>query len=603
MLEPTTPFPEKSLRRRKIINAKILIKSLIYAFAIFGLLFIIFLLSIIGLLRQEAGTTTAVPSSAVLNINFNDDYSEIRKDNLLTEISESRSMAFYDLIKAINVAAIDERVKAIFGNVSISGLGIAQIQDLRRAIKTFQESGKKAYMFSNGFGPLGQGTSEYYLASSFDEIYMQPNSEAGITGVSMEVPFIRSLLNRLGINPEFYTRYEYKTAAASLTEDKMPLQFKQQLESLGGSIFDQFIADVSDARGINPGELKKLVNQAPLSAEEALQAKLIDGIGYQQDVLEKLTKEYDAKEVSVADYVSNFRQNEASKQVAFLVVDGTINDGKSIDNPLSGEMVAGSETVVKQLREIAENKHVKALVLRVNSPGGSYTASNEIWHALNKFKADKQIPIIVSMGNYAASGGYFVALAGDKIVAAPSTVTGSIGVLGGKLVFKDLWSKLDINWSGVKFGRNAGILSINQNFSEKEKELFNKSLDRIYKDFTLKVSEARNLSLEEVDRLARGRVWSGEEAYQNKLVDEVGGINQALKLAKELGNIGDKERYSITYYPKPKTLQEKIMEVVKSSPSVSIKEFKAQLGLENEAFSVLQRLQYNLALPPFLMNI
>lgn len=603
MKEPTTPFPAKTLHRRKIINARILMKSLIYAFAIFGLLFIIFMLSIIGLLRQETGVSTVVPASAVLSINFNNDYSEIRKDNLLTEISESQNLAFYDLVKAINVAAIDERIKVILGNISVSHLGMAQIQDLRRAIKIFRDSGKKAYMFSNGFGPLGQGTSEYYLAAGFDEIYMQPNSEVGITGVAMEVPFIRKLLTRIGVTPEFYSRYEYKTAAASLTESKMSVPFRQQLKNLGSSIFKQFIIDVSYDRSIDKDILKDLVNTAPLSAEDALENKLIDGLSYRQSLLEKLEKDYDAKEINVADYVSNFRRSEASKQVAFLVMDGTINDGKSIDNPLSGETIVGSETVVKQLKEIGDNKRVKALVVRVNSPGGSYTASSEIWNALMQFKNNKKIPVVISMGDYAASGGYFVALAGDKIVAAPSTITGSIGVLGGKMVLKELWTKLDINWDGIKFGQNAGILSVNSSFSEQEKMIFNKSLDRIYKDFTLKVSLMRKLSLTEIDKLARGRVWTGAEAYEHKLVDEVGGLNQALKLAKELGGIENKETYSITYYPKPKTLQEKIMEVMKSSPSVSINRLKAQLGLENEAFSVLQRLQYNLALPPFLMNI
>ena len=603
MVEVSTPFPERKLRRKKVINTKILIKSLVYAFAIFGLLFIIFLLSIIGLLRQETGAPAAVPSSAILTIDFDDDYSEVRKDNLLTEISETRSIAFYDLIKAINVAAIDKRIKVLVANIGISNLGIAQIQDLRKAIKGFRKTGKKAYMFSNGFGPLGQGTSEYYLAGSFDKIYMQPNSEVGITGIAIEVPFARQFLNKIGVFPEFYSRYEYKTAAASLTDAQMSVPFRRQLEDLGKSIFNQFISDISSDRNIEESVLRNLVNQAPLSAETALKNKLIDDVVYRQDLFNQLTKEYHAEEISVGDYISNFSRAKASKQIAFLVIDGTINDGKSIDNPVSGETVVGSETVVSQLEEIGKNSKIKALVVRVNSPGGSYIASKEIWHALNKLKSDKKIPIIVSMGDYAASGGYFVALAGDKIVAAPSTVTGSIGVLGGKLVFKDLWKKLDINWSEVDFGSNAGILSVNRTFSNQEKNIFNKSLDAIYEDFTLTVSQERNIPFDRVKNLAKGRVWSGEDAYKFKLIDDIGGIDKSLELAKELAAIASDEKYSIVYYPKPKTLQEKIMEVIKSSPSVSINQLKAQLGLENDAFSVLQRLKYNLALPPFIMNI
>lgn len=603
MPEITTPFPELRSKRKRILHTKILVKSVVYAFAIFGVLFILFLLAILGMLRQEAGMSATVPGRAVLTINFNQSFGEVRNDNLLTEISEESLLSFYDLIKAINVAAMDKRIHFLVGNISVSDLGLAQIQDLRQAIYNFRASGKKAYMTSSGFGALGQGTSEYYLASAFDEIWMQPNSEVGITGLSMEVPFVRALANKVGITPEFYSRYEFKTAADSLTQTQMSAPYRSELEKLGKSIMDTFLNDVSKERGFVGRQLQDLVNQAPLDAEISLQKGLIDRIGYRQELLQNLKQQHQVDEISVENYVLNFSQPKTNKKIAFLVLEGTIAEGKSIDNPLQSEKIVGAETVLKQLEEIAQDKSVKALVLRVNSPGGSYAASQEIWYALKKFKEEKKVPLIVSMGDYAASGGYFISLAGDKIVAEPSSITGSIGVLGGKLVFKDLWAKIDIHWDGVKFGENADILSVNKTFSESEKNIFNKSLDRIYEDFTLKVSEAREIPLEKMNLLARGRVWSGADAVQNGLVDEIGGINQALGLAKKMADIKENEKCAILYYPKAKTLQEKIMEVIQSSPSVAANKVKSDFGLDIKGLIVLKRLKYDLALPPFVLNM
>ena len=246
---------------------------------------------------------------------------------------------------------------------------------------------------------------------------------------------------------------------------------------------------------------------------------------------------------------------------------------------------------------------MKAVVVRVNSPGGSYTAANEMWNALDNLKKKKKLPIVVSMSDYAASGGYFVALAGDKIIAESSTLTGSIGVLGGKFVLKDLWKKLNVNWGNIKFGDNAGVLSVNQKFSPAEKRAFNASLDRVYKDFTQKVSDARGISLKELDKLARGRVWTGSQAQAKGLVDEIGGIDKAVAWAKKLANIAPKSSFSILYYPKPKTLQEKLAEFMGMEPKIAVNKMISQMGLDIQSVNVLQRLKYDTVLPPFKLNM
>ncbi len=605
MTDFKAPFPEvKKKNKRKIFAARLLLKSLIYSFAIFGILFIMLLLVVLGLIRQDSGGVVLVPKSALLTINFDHDYPETRGDDIVAEVTGAQPQTFLDLITAINVAGADKRVKALAATVSTSSLGLAQIQDLRNTIQAFRATGKKAYLFSSGFGSFGRGTKEYYLASVFDEIAVAPHSEVGITGVSLEVPFFRKVLDKIGVKPEFYSRYEYKTAMASMTDFQMSKPYREELTRLGGSIFGQFIKDTSSARKISESELKKQVNLAPLTSESALGAKLVDKIVYRQDWLKNLKKEYKAKTIDVYDYAANIQTyGRGVPAVAFLVIDGVIAEGESYANSLRDEVVIGSETVLQQLEEIAEDKEVKALIVRVNSPGGGYNAANEIWHGLEQLKENKKIPVIISMGDYAASGGYFVALAGDKIIAEPSTITGSIGVLGGKMVFQELWKKLGVNWNNIKFGDNAGILSFNTAFSNNEKSIFNKSLDSVYEDFTLKVSKARNINMKELNKLARGRVWTGEGAYKNKLVDELGGIDLALSEAQKAAGLKPEDRFRIAYYPKEKTLQEKIQQLVNGSRGIYMRKVLSDFEAELEQLKLLSRLRYDAVLPPLQINM
>lgn len=604
MSEFDTPYPVVKKNKKKILATKILLKSLIYSFAIFGILFILLLLVVISMLRQESGVVTIMPKKAILTIDFDENYTEMRNDDLWAEVTNEQSMTFFDLIKAINIAAADERVKVIVANVGNTNLGLAQIQDLRQAIKLFRSTGKKAYLHSNGFGSFGQGTKEYYLAAAFDEIWMQPNTEVGITGVAIEVPFFRNVLDKIGVTPEFYSRYEYKTAMASIMDKKMSAPYKEEITRLGASIFNQFVGEIAQDRKITTGDLKKLINNAPIMSEKALENKLIDKIAYKQDLFEQVKNDTKARVIDAKGYNSNIKTfTKGVPTIAYMVIEGVIAEGESYNNPLRDEVISGSKTVVEQIQQIQKDGGVKGLILRINSPGGGYAASNEIWYAIKQLKEKKKIPVVVSMGDYAASGGYFIALAGDTIVAEPSTITGSIGVLGGKIVLEKLWKKLGVDWSGVNFGKNSGILSANRNFSKSEKEIFNKSLDAVYKDFTLKVSESRKIDLEQVDKLARGRVWTGEGAYKNKLVDLMGGVETAIaKLQQDIG-MKPGERYKIDVYPREKTLQEKIQQLMNSGKGVYARQILNELNIDIEGINLLQRLQYDAVLPPFKIEL
>lgn len=601
MTEFDSPFPSVDIKKnkKKILAARILLKSLIYSFAIFGILFILLLIVVISMLKPQSAQIIPVPDQAVLSINFDDNYSETRSDDLLAEVTGVRSQTFLDLIKAINIAAGDDRIKAISATVSNTGLGLAQIQDLRDAVFQFRKSGKKAYLFSGSFGSFGQGTRAYYLATAFDEIWMQPNAEAGITGLALEVPFFKKVLDKIGVTPEFYQRYEYKTAMASLTEEKMSDAYRSELNRLGKDIFGRIVSDIASARKTDEQKVVRLINQAPLSAKEALEAGLIDRIGFRQDLTDELKAATGAEYVDVMSYAASLKSfGKSVPAVAFMTIDGVIAEGPSYRSPVRDEAITGADTVLADIEQIVEDDGVKALVLRINSPGGSYGASNEIWYALKQLKLQKKIPIVVSMGDYAASGGYFVALSGDYIMVEPSTITGSIGVLGGKMVLEGLWKKLGVSWERISFGENAGILSSNQKFSKSEKNIFNKSLDRVYEDFTLKVSEARKINLKEMDKLARGRVWTGEGAVENGLADGLGGIEAAVAKAQELAEMKPGEKFRLVYYPREKSFQEKIQLLINSGKGIYVKRMLSEAGIETETYEGLRRLRFDAVLPP-----
>lgn len=594
-------FPKLKLSQNHRIVFKKILKHTVYVLAVIGGLALVLLLQLGRILGgQQSISVQDVPQNAIITLDLNASFPETPKDSLLAEIDET-PMTYFELIKNLNIAVLDDNVKALIAKVNTTKLGLAQIQNLRRVISRFRAQGKAAYIYSSGMGNLGQGTDEYYLASAFGRIYMQPHSDIGITGIYIEVPFIAETLRKLGLAAEFYTRYEYKNAAASLTDSHFSAAYKQQMTILGRSVYNTLKDESAAERKISPSAMAELINQAPLSAEEALQYKLIDGIAYYDDLVKEVENHMKGKTIRLEDYAANFESKQQKlPAIAYLTLDGTIVDGESSDSPLSGEITVGADTIIKNIQTIARNKKVKALILRINSPGGSYTASDAIRHELVKLK--QKMPVIISMGDYAASGGYFIALAGDKIIAEPLTLTGSIGVLGGKIAANGLWKKLGVNWGQIQFGKNAGILSLNHKFSAGEKAAFNKSLNNIYQDFTQKVSAARKIPLKQLDKLARGRVWLGADAVQNGLIDMLGDIDTALLEAKNLANITPTEKFDILVYPKAKTLAEKINDLLRRSPQISINRLASKIGLDIQDINMLQHLQYDSIIAPFTIK-
>ncbi len=546
--------------------------------------------------RQRGG----IADNSVLVVNFADNFTESQDIDLLAELQNKQSMKVRTLTTAIELAAQDKRITTLVALINTSNLDFAQIQDISRSVRIFNQTGKKSYAFSQGFGMLGQGNREYYLASFFDKIYMQPHTEIGLTGIDIEVPFASNLMQKLGVKADFYSRYEYKTAMASFTDKKMSAAYKENMQDLAKSFMNELRADISANRKLN-ADFDDIVNKAPLSAEEGIKLNLIDGTRYLSDLEKELTENGAQNFVHIMDYVGQMQFNSGElPTVAVLNLNGVMDTGNS-DNELAGDPVIGSADVAEELAEISELPDLRAVIVRVNSPGGSYNAADEIYYALQRLKKEKNVPLIISQSGYAASGGYFVSLAGDYIVAEPTTVTGSIGVLGGKFVFADLWKKLGINWESITVGKNADILSLNKPFTPAEQKIFNASLDDVYNDFTAKTVENRPLK-KDINLIARGRVWSGRQAFDLGLVDELGGFRNALKVAAQRGGISPNEKYKIVEYPRAKSVRERIAEIIFGkfvrSPKIIL-----PYNVDIRYLKLFKRLQYDTVTVPFIINM
>jgi protease-4 len=372
------------------------------------------------------------------------------------------------------------------------------------------------------------------------------------------------------------------------------------MQDLAKSFMNELRADISANRKLN-ADFDDIVNKAPLSAEEGIKLNLIDGTRYLSDLEKELTENGAQNFVHIMDYVGQMQFNSGElPTVAVLNLNGVMDTGNS-DNELAGDPVIGSADVAEELAEISELPDLRAVIVRVNSPGGSYNAADEIYYALQRLKKEKNVPLIISQSGYAASGGYFVSLAGDYIVAEPTTVTGSIGVLGGKFVLADLWKKLGINWESITVGKNADILSLNKPFTPAEQKIFNASLDDVYNDFTAKTVENRPLK-KDINLIARGRVWSGRQAFDLGLVDELGGFRNALKVAAQRGGISPNEKYKIVEYPRAKSVRERIGEIIFGkfvrSPKIIL-----PYNVDIRYLKLFKRLQYDTVTVPFIINM
>jgi protease IV len=445
-----------------------------------------------------------------------------------------------ELVAALRKGARDDAVAGVVAHLGGQRLSLAQVQDLREAVADFRTSGKPAVAWTESFGETGSGTVAYYLATAFDEIWVQPSGDLGITGVSVQAVFIRGALDKAGVIPQLGKRREYKTAADTFTEKEMTAPAREMASRLAESAYEQIVEGIAVRRRLDTGRVRELVNSAPLPAQAGLDAGLVDRLGYRSDVYDELQKQldYDSRLLAERYIRRGPRTLEDVRKtlpwphkplVAVVRVSGGITVGRNSSSPLGGPG-SGSDTVGAALRAVADNDKVKAVVLRVDSPGGSYVASDAIRNEVLRLRSTGR-PVIASMGSVAASGGYFVAMPADVIVAQPGTITGSIGVLTGKGVVRDALARIGISQEAVSEGTNARMYSAQEEFTDEQWARLEETLDRIYKDFVAKAAQDRGLPEDQLESLARGRVWTGADAHARKLVDELGGFQHALTLA------------------------------------------------------------------------
>jgi protease-4 len=497
---------------------------------------------------------SSAPDKIVLTLDLDKEISEGRAHNGFAGLGKSKPR-MQDVVIALRRAKDDPRVVALRATLSVSPLGLAQVQEVRDMIAEFETSGKPTYLFSETMGETIGAMPSYYLASAFNTIWVQPSGTVGVAGIGTEQIFFKDFLDRFGIKASFLQRKEYKSAGEALTNSTMSPANREALEALLGSWFDQMVTGIAESRKLAPEAVKTLVDRGPLLATEARDNGLVDTLGYRDEFDAAVkAKASGASDLDVAEYLDlGYSGKGASKKVAIINAVGEIVRGDEEEEPNLFSAATGvrSGVMAKAVREALADNEIAAVLIRVDSPGGSYVASDTIWREVVKAK-DKKKPVIVSMGNLAASGGYFISMPADRIFAQPATITGSIGVVMGKVVVGGAMDKLDINFERVTFGESAGIFSSTTDFSPAQLARLNQMLDATYADFTGKAAQGRGKTQEEIEKVAKGRVWSGKDALAAGLVDELGGLSKAIDYTKTKVGLQPSDALELVAFPKPK---------------------------------------------------
>jgi protease-4 len=476
----------------------------------------------------------------ILELDLTDGLPEGPVTDPVSAIMSRRKIRLPDVLEGLRRARQDDRVRALVVKVGGSGIGLARMQEIREAVGAFRESGKLAVAWAETFGEFTGGNVPYYLATAFDRIYLQPSGTVGLTGITVEQVFLHDALAKIGVGFQSAKRHEYKSAADNLTESGFTGPAREASERLAASIAEQISAAIAERRGKSAADARALLDRGPFLAADALAEGLVDALGYRDEVYADVRKE--AGPDAALQYVARYQRSHLLAQrarqlpkprerfVAVIYASGPIKSGRSTRSPLGGSAM-GSDTVAAALRSALSDERVRAVLLRVNSPGGSATASDTIWREVVRLRAAGK-PVVVSMSDVAASGGYYIAAAADVIVAQPGTITGSIGVIMGKPVLEDALHRVGVTTDSVSVGAGATMLSPFHPFTEDEWSRINIWMDAIYRDFTEKVASGRQMPVERVHEVARGRVWTGTDAAQNGLVDELGGMRAAAEIAR-----------------------------------------------------------------------
>ncbi|MBY9066876.1 signal peptide peptidase SppA [Hyphomonas sp. WL0036] len=528
---------------------KTFLLSMAGAFTAMILFIFVSFVGLMLLIMAAAGSKPPHPANIVLTMDLNAQYPDQAPATGLAALSGAPG--FVDLLVKLKSAESDKSVKGIYLRGADYGFGTSRAEELREALKSFQASGKFVIAHSQGmFG--ASGPSAYHSISTADEIWMQPGTDLMVTGVTFETEFLKGLFDKIDLQPQIYPFYEYKNAPNSYNETGYTEPHREAMEALANSIWSTALDEIAEDRDIGAGQLRTILESGPKPAAEALELKLVDKLGWPEDA-EEAAKERGggdkAELIDLASYVSPAKYNSKAPLIAVVGGEGAIvTGGGGSDSPFSSPPGFASDVVARAILDAAEDEDVKAIVFRVDSPGGSPTASDQIWRAVERAKEAGK-PVVVSMGSMAASGGYYVSTGADAIMANRATLTGSIGIFGGKMALDGTFNKIGVTFDTVSVGGEFASAWGTGAFTPSQEAEVKASLKRGYDRFLQLVGEGRGMTYDQVHEVARGRVWTGEDALKVGLVDEIGTFMDAIEKAKSLAGIEADVTPRLAFYP------------------------------------------------------
>jgi protease-4 len=583
----TVTFPAIVLliNKTKYMNFLRNVLSTIIGIFIFFMLFFFGIIIIATIFGGEP-EAVEVKNNSVIELNLEticNDYAGKYKDPWMTLFSDKKSIGLTDIINAIEEAKTDDDIEGISILNNQSSIGMAQSKALRDALESFKKSGKFVMAYANSYSQ-----KEYYLNSVANTIYLNPSGDMDFKGLSSEIMFFKDLQEKTGIKMEVIRHGKYKSAVEPFLENKMSDANREQITALLNSVWNSVAFDISKSRNISTEKLNEIANgllaRTPAMAKKQ---KLVDIIAYEDvyhDAIKKalnVTKDKDYNKVSILEYAKKIATtssiSDAKDEIAIIYAQGEIQSGEGDVN------IIGEGAMRRSLQEARKNKNIKAIVLRINSPGGSALTSDLIWREIELTKKVK--PIVVSMGNYAASGGYYIACNANTIFAEKNTITGSIGVFGILPNFSQLSTKIGIHTEQVKTHENAARYSPFVPIDQKFKDVTQEGVENVYNTFVTHVAQGRKMTFTQVDAIAQGRVWAGSEAVKNGLVDKIGGLDDAIR---EAATLSKTKNYSTKNYPE---FEKNFDDLLANLPFAKSKEafIKEEIGLEN--YNIMQQIK------------
>ena len=521
---------------------------------------ILLALAILLVIVMVQSAEPAIPSDAVLEIQLSGPVPEhIPTDFSLEFLESGMPPTLLQIRNAFKKAAKDDRIRAIVLRCGGLTVGWGKAQEIRWAIEEFKESGKPVVAF------LQVGSSlDYLIASAADHVSLTPEGFLDVKGLRAEVSFYKNTLQKLGVTAELFQSGKYKAGVEPWMRTSMSEEFREVLNSILDEVYGQFLQSIGSSRGKSVEELRTILDNGPFSPKQALDAGLVDDLHYEDEFLEALEERLGVEDLNRLRLRQYRNVSMASlgltgeHEIAVVYAVGSILRGQDDTEPFFGANILGSDSFSRTLREVKDNDDIEAVVVRIDSPGGDAFASDQIWREMNRLSEGK--PLIVSFSDAAASGGYYIAMANAPIVAYPGTMTGSIGAYYGKMNLRGLYDKIGISKEIITRGRFAAIDSDYRGFAPEERDKLRQELETLYRNFVQKVADAREREWDDIHQIAQGRVWMGSQAEANGLVDELGGLDRAIEMAKEAADLDPSDKVRLVTYPTPKKFIEVLLD-------------------------------------------